>query len=307
MEQHTQESIWFYTLNGVDSDLFAREIFVMKKIISVILVVILLAIIVFAVNIFATAQTPQDNITVTFDEKTGTLTVSGTGKVSDLYRRNVEADFLSWADNNTIKEIDTTVKHLIIEDGITQIYNSFNDLHALEDVTFPKTLQKIDTSFINCDAIAEVKFPKSLKQICRTSFYDCDSITRIKFSAPVVLANDEKVESNVFGNLDALEFVEIPRNSTLADVFVNCENLKTVILGSNIKTETGIHSALDGEAGPYFFGCNEKLTVYMFSKDNSYRLDHVKTFVYGIWVIVAAVLLVTVIVLLMIRKKRKKS
>ena len=52
-------------------------------------------------------------------------------------------------------EVNTTVKHIIIEEGITGIDNCFNDLHNLETISLPDSLERIHDSFVDCDKIAK--------------------------------------------------------------------------------------------------------------------------------------------------------
>ena len=178
------------------------------------------------------------DIDVYFDKKTGTLTVSGSGKAYDIFgRNNVDLfDFLFPSEG--IKNINHTVKHLVIGEGITEIHNCFNDMYALEDVSFPSTLERIDFCFIDCDLLKKVIFPKSLKVIEEGAFYDCDGIKRIKFSGPLTVAEEfpEKggCETYVFRHLDSLKYVKIPANSVVGAAFKDCQKLKTVVFKAKL-------------------------------------------------------------------------
>ncbi|MBE6797015.1 MAG: leucine-rich repeat domain-containing protein [Ruminococcaceae bacterium] len=254
----------------------------MKKFLSILLLLILLANFMLPLCVSA-KNTEQSNITTSFDEKTGTLTVSGRGKASDIFGRNNVDLFDFLFPSEEIKNIDNTVKHLIIGEGITEIFNCFNDMQALEDVTFPKTLERIDFCFVDCDTIKKVKFPKSLKVLAQAAFYDCDGLTKIKFSGPLTIGEEfpDKggCESFVFCNLDSLKYVKIPDNSVLGGVFKDCENLKTVVLGANIKFEAANWSLTETEAMPPFWGCRDDLKVYSYSEVEPYNLRLILIFI----------------------------
>lgn len=78
-----------------------------------------------------------------FDAKTQTLTLSGTGEINNYF----PAD---WDEFYETFFINTTIKHLVIEEGITGIKNSFHYLTNLVSVSFPASLKEIDRSFIGC-------------------------------------------------------------------------------------------------------------------------------------------------------------
>lgn len=289
----------------------------MKKIISMVLSLILIA--TFMLPLYVSAEeTTQSNITTNFDEKTGTLTVSGNGKAYDVFGRNsVDVDF-GGLNEQAYKNINKTVKHLIIGEGITEIYNCFNDMYALKDVSFPGTLEIIEFCFLDCDSIKKVTLPKSLEKIRFFSFYDCDALTKIKFSGPVNIGDEREhhLASHVFSNLDSLECVIIPGGSTLGHVFQNCQNLKKVVLGKNISYKTASFDLFDSEAIYYAFNnCHEKLVVYA-PDEETYSLceyENWKCFYYGSLfnvlcpIVGLVIIVVCVIITVLVLKRRKKK
>ncbi|MBQ8183747.1 MAG: hypothetical protein IJ025_07620, partial [Clostridia bacterium] len=89
----------------------------LKKFLPVILIFSILFVSIFPVS--AVENTDEDsvvesNIETYFHEDSGTLIVSGTGEVKDLYPRATESVYC-----DTAVEIDTSVKHLVIDEGIT--------------------------------------------------------------------------------------------------------------------------------------------------------------------------------------------
>lgn len=78
-----------------------------------------------------------------FDAKTQTLTLSGTGEINNYFPAHRGQFYVPHF-------VNTTIKHLVIEEGITGIENSFHYLNSLETVELPATLKEIDFSFIGC-------------------------------------------------------------------------------------------------------------------------------------------------------------
>ena len=118
-----------------------------------------------------------------FDEETGTLTISGTGRMDDYTE---SSEYAPWYD---CKEEITSV---IIEDGIIYIgENSFRDCQALVSVSLPETLEEIGSyAFRGCDALTEIELPESLVSIDKYAFYGCDALTQIDIPAGVTLIEE---------------------------------------------------------------------------------------------------------------------
>ncbi len=180
---------------------------------------------------FATqTETPVSNITTFFHESTGTLIVSGTGEIKELYPRQTEDygdDGYYYGD---IISYDDTVKHIIIDEGITSVSNSFNDMKSLKTITLPQTLEKISFSFMACPELKSVDFPESVKEIVSSSFNDCTGLTDIHFSNKINLSGGDY--GTVFGGCTSLKQLYIPGGSTLERAFSRCLGLEKVVLGT---------------------------------------------------------------------------
>ncbi|MBO5725556.1 MAG: leucine-rich repeat protein [Clostridia bacterium] len=254
-------------------------------------------------------ETEPGDITTSFDEETGTLTVSGTGRVSNLFGRSDTdiAGSVIFGDSHI--KADTSVKHIIIENGITEIYNSFNDMHSLKDVSFPKTLERINLSFVDCDSLKMIKIPKSVKSIGRYSFYDCDGLTKIKFLGPLSIGDEDqfRLESYVFCELDSLKYVVIPKDSSVGYVFKDCKNLKAAFLGLNTKLEVAGFDYFDECATTCFNGCNKDLTIYSFWGHTDNWETGGKTFCYGPLLILVGILLLPAIIIVFVLFIKKNS
>lgn len=110
-----------------------------------------------------------DNATWSFDEATGTLTVSGTGAMYDynnLYGGTGGTDpFAPWIDF-----IDS-IKRIVIEDDITYISGGFLGCKNATELIIPESVTSVDVmAFRGCLSLKNVTIPKSLTSIGQDAF-----------------------------------------------------------------------------------------------------------------------------------------
>lgn len=111
-----------------------------------------------------------DNATWSFDEATGTLTISGTGDMYDynnIYGGEVvgTAPFAPWIDF-----IDS-IKRIVIEDGITYISGGFLGCKNATELIIPEGVTSVDgAAFRGCLSLKNVTIPKSLTSIGQDAF-----------------------------------------------------------------------------------------------------------------------------------------
>lgn len=111
-----------------------------------------------------------DNATWSFDEATGTLTISGTGDMYDynnIYGGEVvgTAPFAPWIDF-----IDS-IKRIVIEDGITYISGGFLGCKNATELIIPESVTSVDVmAFRGCLSLKNVTIPKSLTSIGQDAF-----------------------------------------------------------------------------------------------------------------------------------------
>lgn len=108
----------------------------------------------------------------------GTLKISGEGAMYDYdyeytYTKYFTPEIKINADYS-YEIIDTTIKKVIIEDGVTKIGDgAFYNLRELESVDIPESVTDIgDNSFVGCDKLTNITIPVSIKSVGKSAFYN---------------------------------------------------------------------------------------------------------------------------------------
>ena len=104
------------------------------------------------------------------------LTISGTGAlIGNAFRNHTE------------------IKHVIIEEGITDIGSqAFYNCANLVSVSNPSTLKGIGVqAFQNCKQLDTINFPEGLTTIGSTAFYECNSLRSIHLPSTVMTINQD--------------------------------------------------------------------------------------------------------------------
>ena len=101
----------------------------------------------------------------TFDESTGTLTISGNGKIANV----------PWKIYNFL------IKNIVIEDGVTSICDyAFNECKNLTSITIPNSVTSIGKSaFEGSSNLTSIKISDSVTSIGDDAFNGCSSLTSI--------------------------------------------------------------------------------------------------------------------------------
>ncbi|MBQ7682615.1 MAG: leucine-rich repeat domain-containing protein, partial [Oscillibacter sp.] len=112
-----------------------------------------------------------DNLTWTLSN--GTLTVSGTGAMTDYPTRTD----VPWYDNRA------SIENVVIERGVTSIGGyAFSDCTSLTSVTIPEGVTWIDYgAFYSCSGLTSVTIPTSVTSIGASTFYNCSALTDVYY------------------------------------------------------------------------------------------------------------------------------
>ena len=150
--------------------------------------------------------------TASWNESTGTLTVSGSGEVT--------AEMVLAAAQDISK-----IKRAVIGEGITSLgNNAFKGCTGLESISLPSSLASIgDSAFIHCNGLESILLPSSLDSIGELAFYNCKSLTSINIPSGVSAIND-----STFVDCTGLKSVTLPSSldSIGKRAFYNCCILK---------------------------------------------------------------------------------
>ena len=173
------------------------------KILSVILAVLM----VFSIMpITASAEiysgTCGDNLTWTFDDETGTLTILGTGAMYDF-----AYDYDSYSLNRPWEYYIESIKEIVILGEVTSIGSfAFDSCNNLTEVMIGNSVEIIGISaFAYCGSLTEVIIPDSVKTICDAAFYWCEKLSN------VIIGNNVKtIGESAFATCNNLTHIRIP-------------------------------------------------------------------------------------------------
>ena len=179
----------------------------------------------------ATYSGTTGDCTWSFDESTGTLTISGNGEMDG----NV-----SWCDYLSV------IKTVVIEDGVTTIGDfAFFSCSSLTSITIPDSVTSIgEAAFVGCSSLKSVTIPDGVISIGDRAFEACSSLTSIDVGV------ENKYFSSVDGNLynkAKTEFIQyaigknqndfvIPNSVTniIGYAFCGCSSLTSITIPDGV-------------------------------------------------------------------------
>ena len=186
-----------------------------------------------------------ENLTWVFDEETGTLTISGTGTMT-----NYTPDYAPWYSFNkeilyvVFPEGITTIgdgalegceniSNIVIPDGVTYIGRcAFWCCKNLESITIPESVTTIEGgAFFSCENLESITLPSGITAIDNTLFYSCTSLSSITIPEGVTSIGNES-----FSQCTNLVSVVIPDSVTFIDegAFVNCSKLTSLSIPQKV-------------------------------------------------------------------------
>ena len=125
-----------------------------------------------------------ENVTYTYEPVSRTLTISGTGRMTD-YSSNSPAPWADQADQITA---------VVVEAGVTTVGgSSFKGCTNLTTVTLADGVEYIETAAFNgCTALSDITIPESVGYIKTGAFKDCNALTS------VTVRSNCRIDTNVF-------------------------------------------------------------------------------------------------------------
>ncbi len=125
-------------------------------------------------------------------------------------------------------------------------YASFAYDKALQSITIPEGVERIDTLLFNgCISLSNVNLPITLKEIQRSAFYGCKSLTSITLPQSL-----RSIEEAAFSTCKNLVSIKIPLSveSMGQKVFFGCDSLRSIYscsAPSGIEVDENLFDGLD--------------------------------------------------------------
>ncbi len=164
------------------------------------------------------------NLTYTLDTAAGTLTITGTGAMTDW----------SHVDNVPWHASRASVRSVVLPQGLTTVgARAFYGCSKLTSASIPAEVTRIGASaFADCTALAGVTFPAGVKEIGDLAFFAC-GMTGI--TLPTGL---EKIGDAAFAACKKLTRLEIPAGvARIGDMtFSLCDSLADITLTEHLNT-----------------------------------------------------------------------
>ena len=143
-----------------------------------------------------------ENLTWFFNETAKSLTISGTGNMSDFQ----QYDSMAWYPMNNL------IKTVIIHEGVTSIGDSaFYGVFHLESVTIPSTVKSIGSySFINCAYVTSLTIPEGVVSIGTQPFQGCYALKSVTIPGSVT-----SIGSSPFDDCPNLETINVSSSNSV--------------------------------------------------------------------------------------------
>ena len=190
-----------------------------------------------------------ENVTWSFDESTGVVTLTGTGSTADY--AEYEGQF--WRRNDLVYEIT----EVIIEPGITRIGNNlFNCLSNLAKVSIPETVTEIGTSAFAGTNINQVTVPEGVTYISERALSGIEEVrlpSTLTYIAPNALS----------AYMDRLYVADVESWNRVVGEGTWAKTVKEFYVAGVKATELVIPASITEISSNAFAGCTtiEKLTV----------------------------------------------
>lgn len=171
-----------------------------------------------------------EDVTANFDPSTNTLTISGTGKLTDSLSDNLE-------NINIPNDLYTRCTTLFFEDGITEVVGSFSsDFKSLTDINFPNTITYIDTDSFPVFLGTRLEIPASVSTIYSDAFKSCPNLTEIIFHEGL-----EEIGEGSFEGCNSLKNIVFPESLWALDYAFSDITLDYIEIGrKNIAFDSNI-------------------------------------------------------------------
>ena len=226
-----------------------RKMFIIE-IILIVLIVLLMQCSILISSVNAETITGNDgDISWSFDNETGTLTFSGSGEITEGWKKSAVG----------VKN----VKKVIISEGITSIgNNAFWHWTSITNIEIPNSVTSIgEGAFSWCTSLASITIPDSVITIGKIAFVGCTSIESIEIPNSVT-----SIGEGTFGFCENLMSINIDKNNanytSVDGVLFNKD--KTIIVcypAGKTQNDYSIPSSVTSIANCAFVDCTWLINV----------------------------------------------
>lgn len=186
----------------------------MKKIFSIVLLMLFMVNILPSTLVFADGPSGNcgENVTYSFDESTGELTISGNGEMENYLYSCGSCYANPW---NSYKD---KILSVIIKDNVTSVgEGAFSDCANLADVSFPDSVTEIcNRAFSHCTGLKSVNMGNNMYSIGDYAFSCCTSLDKIN---PL---NVKRIGAHAFTHCSSLGSVEMRNVNSIGDYAFSC-------------------------------------------------------------------------------------
>ncbi|MCQ2449090.1 MAG: leucine-rich repeat domain-containing protein, partial [Clostridia bacterium] len=196
-----------------------------------------------------------DNLTWSYNTSTATLTISGTGAMTDYFYSNIGN--YTYVTTAPWKEYYNTMKTVVIGNGVTTIgKEAFYGCTGLTSITIPDSVTTIGRYALEgCTGLTSVTIPDSVTTIGDCAFYGCTGLTSITIPDSVTTIGGSAFYNTAWFNNqpDGMVYIGkvaykykgtcpstvILRNDTVGiaeDAFAWCEGLTSITIPDSVTT-----------------------------------------------------------------------
>ena len=163
-----------------------------------------------------------DNLTWTYLEDTKTLTITGSGYMTDYTSSSIP-----WS------KYRDEIQNLIINEGVKSIGEyAFSGCTGLTSLTIPNSVRGIrDRAFADCSGLTSVTIPNSVTSIGSSAFSGCSGLTSV-----IIPNSVASIDSYTFYGCSGLTSVTIPNSVTgiYTNAFRGCSKLTSVTIPNSV-------------------------------------------------------------------------
>ncbi|MCR5305380.1 MAG: leucine-rich repeat protein [Oscillospiraceae bacterium] len=162
-----------------------------------------------------------DNMVYTYDEDSKTLTITGSGEMTDF----ANSAHAPWND------FKSEIENIILTEGITSVGNTaFESMRNLKSITLPSTLKRIGNNSFNNVGLTEIILPDGLETIGTYAFMYTDSLTKLVIPGTVTSFGTQPMSAAFSSAEDAANVLIIGEGITEIDGLGGSSKVKTVYL-----------------------------------------------------------------------------